>query len=170
MPAPIRHNACYRPRPDVPAHRSPPHQHRHPHRWQGLHHPAPPHVGTHPWWRQISTLGIIARKAKRHRHNRHAAAVIKHTCIQPQPIAQPVPAGIGKRAARCVYPRARCLPRNQQLRACIKPHHRARHMPCCRGRKPVSTDAAFRDALLQFHRQPGNTCAHPPRPSLQTGG
>lgn len=92
--------------------------------------------------REIRPFGIVARKAKRHRNDCDALAIIERRLVQPEPGSQSVARRIGERAPALMNPSTRRLPCNQDPRFCICPNDGAGHMRRRGCRKPVSTDPA----------------------------
>ena len=66
--------------------------------------------------RQISALGVIARKAEAHGDDGDFFGVVEYRVVQTEPVAQPVARSVGEGAARGVGAGAGCLPDNADAR------------------------------------------------------
>lgn len=142
MVPPCGHGRLHVPCAQMPPLRRPPDQHRQLHTRQCRQHPRSPCFSTNWRRRQIGALGIIARKAESHRHDRHPVPVMECRLIQPQPLPQPVARPIGERPAACMHSRPRRLPRQQKPRPRPEPYDRLWFMRRRRHGKPPGTQPA----------------------------
>ena len=101
--------------------------------------------------RQIRALGIVARKAERHRHDRNTSQIVERGLIDPHPVPQPVARRVCEGLARRVHAGPRRLPCDEQACAGSKPRHWTRLMRGMRGGKTRLTCPARMDIFQQFH-------------------
>jgi hypothetical protein len=171
MSAPIGNHARHRPCPQMPLDRSPTHQHGHANTGQGRQDGTPPRLRTDRWRRQIGPARIVSRKAKSHRHNGNPGQIIEGVRVQSQPVAQPIPAGVGKGFTRGLHTRARCLPRYQQPCRRGKPDHGSWLMRRRCGRKAITAQTAVLNLARNLYRHSSNTLTFPsPDPCRGTAG
>src|SRR3990167_2129960 len=66
--------------------------------------------------RPVAALGVMARKAEAHRHDRDLRRIVENLGTDPEPIAQAVAGGVGERAPAFMNACARRLTENFKAR------------------------------------------------------
>ncbi len=104
-----------------------------------------PGLGADRRRRQVRPLGVIARKAKGHRHDSDTRAVVENGLGHPHPVAQAIARAVGKGPPGLVHAHAGRLTDDQDTRASLKPWHRTWAMARGRQRKARRAKPAGRD-------------------------
>lgn len=111
--------------------------------------PFMPGLAAFPPWRQVTTMGIVTRKAETHRHDGEFARVVKSLSINTKPVTQPDARRIVERQARIMDSDTRRLSTNDNVR-CRREH--ANRVGLIWQRCAIARRIAANPACLDFGR------------------